>query len=158
MTDGEFALLYDGATLQPNPSHGDVSDNAHFCSVLSSLPAAERYAQRQLALHPTLRCRVYDHEGLGKPPLREFRGAAYKGESEITPRIRRWLGGSLFTAGVVLTLIDWHAAFRYMWPSTLGTRLMVPGGTLLAVEAAYQINAAYKRRKEAPACTCRTSC
>ena len=151
MTDGEFALLYDGATIQPHLSQGDVNVDAPFCSVFSSLAHAERYACRQTQIHPTLRCRLFDHEGLGKPPLREFRGAAYKGESEITPRIRRWLGGSLFSVGGLLTLIDWRVDFRYMWASTLGTRLMVPGGTLLAVEAAYQINAAYKRRKEAHA-------
>lgn len=151
MTDGEFALFYDGVAVPLSISRDDIGLSTPFCSIFSSRERAEQFARQQVAAYPALRCRLFDHDGLGRPPLMEVRGAAYKGESEITPRIRRWLGGGLFVSGAVLTLVDWRVDFRYMWASTLGTRLMVPGGTLLVVEAAYQLNAAQKRRKEAHA-------
>ncbi|AEU38820.1 hypothetical protein AciX8_4549 [Granulicella mallensis MP5ACTX8] len=148
MADGEFAVLYAGAIVQPITSQDDISAGHSFCTVFSSLPAAEVHATQQVALHPTLRCRIYDRYGLGQQPVREVAGGQHKGESEITPRFRRWVGSVLFFGGLGLTLFDWHADFRFGWPSMLGTRMLPTGLVLLFIELAILLNAAQKRRKQ----------
>lgn len=148
MTDGEFAVLFSGVKAQAPTSEDDVTVDFSTCAICSTLLDAEAYAAEQAAAHPTIRCRIYDHDGLGKAPLREVRGSSFKPESEMSARVRRWLGGSLFGIGSLLAVIDWHADFRYMWPSMLGTRMLVPGGTLLVIEGAVLLHAAQKRRQE----------
>lgn len=126
MSAGEYAVHYSSFA---NPAI------APFCSVFSSLPEAESYAKEQIALHPDLRCRIYDHHGFVGEPLREFRGATYKGDSDLSPRFRRWAGSILFFGGLILTLIDWRANFRFVWPAMIGTRMILPGLLLLLTEA-----------------------
>ena len=82
MTSSEYAVLY---SHQPVPSHHHNGTPAAgpTCTVFSTLAEAEVYATQQVALIPTLRCRIYDHQGLAVQPIREIRGTQYKGESEI---------------------------------------------------------------------------
>ena len=148
ITDGEFAVLYSGAPVYPAAG---IAPGQPFCDIFPSLATAERHAAEQIALHPTLRCRLYDHHGLGRPPLRELRGAQHKAESDIGPRFRRWVGSLLFFGGIALTAIDVHADYRYGWPSMLGTRMIPTGLVLLFIDAAIHFTHWHNRRKQASA-------
>lgn len=134
MLPGEYAV------------HDSQFEAAPFCAVLSSLPEAEAYARDRVLQHPELRCRIYDHQGFIGKPLSEFKGARYKGESELSPRFRRWFGSILFFGGAILTIIDWRADFRFVWPALVGTRLLIPGALLLITEL---IIVFYARRSRA---------
>ena len=141
MSPGEYAVHYsnfDIGTQHSGPT----------CTVLSSLPEAEAYARQQVLLKPSLRCRIYDHQGLIGAPIKEIHGDKYVGESEITSRFRRWGGSILFFGGLLLTLIDWRVDFRLGWPAMVGTRLMVPGFTLLIIEALIMLHESRKRAGE----------
>ena len=78
----------------------------------SALAEAEQHATEQVTRLPTLRCRIYDHHGLAREPLRDICGLQHKGESEITARFSRWGGALFLLAGVVLIAIDWAADFQ----------------------------------------------
>jgi len=148
MADGEFAVLYSGASVSTPPG---IAPGQPFCSIFPSLAAAEFHATQQVAHHPTLRCRIYDHNGLGRSPIRELRGARHKAESDIGPRFRRWVGSLLFVGGITLTAIDWHADFRYGWPSMIGTRMIPTGLVLLFIDAAIVFTHWHDRRRQAGA-------
>ena len=79
--------------------------------------------------------------------MSEVRGAKYVPESDITPRFRRWGGAILFFVGMILTLVDWSANFKFGWPSMLGTRMLLPGLVLLFIEAMVVMNARQGRRQ-----------
>jgi hypothetical protein len=113
MKPGEYAILYSSLRLA---SENSAAMREPFCSVFSTLADAEEYASQQVALLPTLSCRIYDHHGLGRPPIREIRGSQYKGEAEMSPRFRRWWGYGLFLGGLVLLVVDWRADFGLLWP------------------------------------------
>jgi hypothetical protein len=143
MKPGEYAILYSSLRL------GSDADNSGairepFCSVFSTLTDAEEYAAQQVALLPTLGCRIYDHHGLGRQPIREIRGTEYKGEEEISPRFRRWWGYGLFFGGVLLFAVDWRADFALLWPAMFATRMLPIGLLLLVIELVMFIEA---RRK-----------
>jgi hypothetical protein len=59
----------------------------------------------------------------------------YVGDSDFSPRFRRWAGSLLFFGGILLTLIDWHVDFNLGWPAMIGTRMLIPGLVLLFIEA-----------------------
>ena len=173
MADGEFAVLYTGNPIPPPPSPNDIgvlgeqgslgkndigpsgephslgrSDTRPYCVVFSSLAAAGDFAAQQVALSPRLRCRIYDHHGLANPPLRELTGAEFKHESDLSPRLRRWIGSILLFGGMILFAIDWLADFRYGWPSMVGSRTIPTGLVLLFIDAGILLNRAQQRRKE----------
>ncbi len=132
MSPGEFAVLYSSKPFDvPHPS---PDTGAPFCTVFATLAEAEQHALRQVAVQPSLRCRIYDHHGLGSQPLREIQGSDFKGESEITPRFRRWGGSILFFGGLALIALDWSKDFRLSWPAMLGTRALIAGLILLVIE------------------------
>ena len=141
MAPGEYAVLY--SSLQPNISgHHD----GPFCTVFNSLPEAEEHAAQQIALVPTLRCRIYDHHGLGGNPTREIRGSQYKGDSEISARFRRWCGSILFFGGIALVVLDWSRDFDLSWPATVGIRMIPVGLILLLTEFVIVITARRNKR------------
>lgn len=150
MAPGEYAVLFSGA--QPVVS-GDIEDLAAgrepACVVFTSLAGAEEYCARCIETDPTQRCRIYDHEGLAHAPVRELRGAKYKGESEISARFRRWCGSILFFGGVGLFAMDWLSGFSMSWPGMLGTRMFPVGLVLLVIEAVVVIEARRARRRQA---------
>jgi hypothetical protein len=127
MAVGEYAVHYSSFDSDPGipPS----------CTVFSTLAEAEAYATEQIAQRPTLRCRIYDHQGFVGQPIREFRGSGYKDKNDISPRFRRWAGSGLFFGGLILTLVDWAHDFSLSWPAMIGTRMLVPGLILLMTEA-----------------------
>ena len=140
MTPGEYAVLYSGV-----PEGAPL--NSQTCTIFESLESAEQYASAQVATWPELRCRIYDHRGFGAQPVREIRGTAHKGDSEITARLRRWGGGGLFLGGAVLTLIDVAVDYRLLWPSLIGVRMMPAGLVLLVTELVIVIEARRKARR-----------
>lgn len=145
LTSVEYAILYAGG--QPGYT-GDANSgppSAPFCTVFSTLAEAEEYANQQVSLIPSLRCRIYDHHGLAGRPIREIRGARYKGESEISARFRRWCGSLLLVGGLVLMVLDWHSDFTLLWPSTIGIR-MIPVGLVLLVTELVLVIAARRRK------------
>jgi hypothetical protein len=136
MTPGEYAVHYS--------NFDDTPGKAPFCTVFPSLEEAEAYAKEQVTARPELRCRIYDHRGFVGAPVREFAGAGFRGEGEISARFRRWVGSVLFVAGVILIGMDWSRDFTLTWPATIGTRLVIPGVILLVTEAIVVLHA---RRK-----------
>jgi hypothetical protein len=141
MATGEYAVHYAG-------SHPGTPGT---CAVLPSLPEAEAYAAEQIRLHPSLQCRIYDHHGMVGAPLREITGPAYKGNTDITPRMRRWLGLGLLIAGVGLITLDCTHGFRLMWAYTLGLPLLLPGAVLVVIEALTTLTAKRRARTSTPA-------
>jgi hypothetical protein len=141
MQPGEYAILYSSSQLAglSTPSSEPI------CTVWSTLAEAEQHATEQVTRLPTLRCRVYDHHGLAREPLREIRGLQHKGESEITGRFRRWGGALFFLVGVVLIAFDWAADFKRSWPATVGVRLLPVGVILLVTELAIVLAAKRER-------------
>ena len=140
MTSSEYAVLY---SHQPVPSHyhNGTPSAGPTCTVFSTLAEAEVYATQQVALIPTLRCRIYDHQGLAVQPIREIRGTQYKGESEISARFRRWAGSILLFGGLALIVLDWSADFSLSWPATIGMRMFPVGLVLLVTELVIVITA-----------------
>jgi hypothetical protein len=141
MTSTEFAVLY--SAIQPAPSdHRDSpSISGPYCTVFTTLAEAEEHAAQQVALRPTLRCRIYDHRGLAIQPIREIRGTQHKGDSEITARFRRWAGSILFFGGLALVILDWSKDFTLSWPPTIGFRILPAGLVLLVTELVIVITA-----------------
>jgi hypothetical protein len=127
MREGDYAVHYSAFYSQGTA--------APYCSIFPSMQEAETYAKEQTALHPELRCTIYDSNGFVGAPLRDIRGIDYKDKGEISARFRRWCGSILFFGGLILTLADWSVDFRYLWPSALGTRMLMPGLVLLFTEA-----------------------
>ncbi len=132
MAPDEYAVLYSSQNL---------------CTIVDSLAEAEQYAADYVAHSPEVRCRIYDHHGLGKPPLREIAGSAYKAPSDIGPGFRRWLGSSLFLGGLILIVIDAVAGFSLIWPATIGVRLLPVGVVLLITELVLVLGARQKRNR-----------
>jgi hypothetical protein len=147
MKPGEYAILYSSLRLGSDVENG-VATREPFCTVFSTLTDAEEYAAQQVALLPTLGCRIYDHHGLGRELIREIRGSGYKGEEEMTPRFRRWWGYGLFFGGLVLVVVDWRADFGLLWPAMFATRMMPVGLLLLVTELVIVIEARRKRLRE----------
>jgi hypothetical protein len=147
MKPGEYAILYSSLRLGSD-AENSAAMREPFCSVFSTLADAEEYAAQQVALLPTLGCRIYDHTGLGRQPIREIRGVEYKGEEEISPRFRRWWGYGLFFGGMVLLVVDWRAGFGLLWPAMFATRMMPIGLLLLVTELVICIEARRKKRRE----------
>lgn len=126
MAPGEIAVHFS--------SHAEKSGTPPFCTIFPSLQEAESYAHAFVKQHPTVRTTLYSHEGRVGAPLRDIRGADYK-DTEITARFRRWVGSILFFGGGALTLLDWVNDFSLSWPAMVGTRMILPGLTLLFTEA-----------------------
>jgi len=133
MAAGEYAV---------HPSSYEDPSAAPHCYVFPSLSDAEQYAEQQAAIQTSVRFRIYDHNGFIGAPIREIRGTHFR-DNEISGRFRRWIGSILFFGGLTLTLADWSVDFRYLWPSALGTRMLLPGAMLLFIEAMVML---YARR------------
>jgi hypothetical protein len=141
MTSTEYAVLYSGIQpLSSSPQDGTPTSGP-YCTVFSTLAEAEEHAAQLVALIPTLRCRIYDHQGLAVQPIREIRGSQYKGESEISARFRRWVGSILFFGGLALVVLDWSTNFNLSWPATIGVRMFPAGLVLLVTELVIVITA-----------------
>jgi hypothetical protein len=145
MTSTEYAVLYSGIQL-PSDHQDGTPVSGPYCTVFSSLAEAEEHAAQQVALIPTLRCRIYDHQGLAIQPVREIRGSQYKGESEISARFRRWAGSILFFGGLALIVLDWSTDFNLSWPATIGVRMFPVGLVLLVTELVIVITAKRSHR------------
>ena len=141
MSATEYAVLYSGIQPIPSGHSDDAPVSGPSCTVFSTLSEAEEYADQQVALIPTLRCRIYDHHGLAVQPIREIRGSQHKGESEISARFRRWTGSILFFGGLALVVLDWTNDFELSWPATIGIRMFPVGLVLLVTELVIVITA-----------------
>jgi hypothetical protein len=149
MAPGEYAVLY--SNLQPPLEGGSTngfSSADPVCVVFDDLRAAEEYATRQVAQYPKLRCRIYDHHGLGGGPVKEIAGAEGRDRNEISSRFRRWFGGGLLVAGVALGLAEWRSDFTLNWAGMVGARVGPVGVILLITELAIVLEARRKRRRE----------
>jgi hypothetical protein len=141
MTSTEYAVLYSGSQPLPSGHHDGKPASRPYCTVFTTLAEAEEYAAQQVALIPTLRCRIYDHRGLAIQPIREIRGSQHKGESEISARFRRWAGSIMFFGGLALVVLDWSTDFKLSWPATIGVRIFPVGLVLLVTELVIVITA-----------------
>jgi hypothetical protein len=141
MIPGEYAVHY--SSFESSPAGGP------YCTVFGSLGEAEAFARQQVAERPDLRCMIYDHQGLIGPPLKEIRGAKYKGSGDISPRFRRWVGSVFFFVGLGLILLDWSNDFRLSWPALIGVRMLIPGVILLVTEASILLYARIESRRGA---------
>ena len=140
MAEGEYAVHF--SDLEGSPHR-----TAPFCLLFNSLPAAVEYSTAEVARHPGLRCRIYDHNGFTGAPLREIKGSQFRDNTDISAHFRRWVGSFLFFGGALLAGADWTVDFRWLWPSMLGTRMLMPGSILLMTELIIRINAWHRRRQ-----------
>jgi len=124
---------------------------APYCFVFDSLADAAEFSEAEVALRPKLRCRIYDHHGLGNPPVREVKGREFHDKTDISPTFRRWGGGILFVGGALLFCADWIVGFRWLWPSMVGSRMILPGAVLVITELFVQLHERSKRRQAAEA-------
>jgi hypothetical protein len=145
MAPGEYATLYSNLQVGSDPNR--PTEDGPFCPVFSSLEEAEQDAQRQVVLLPALCCRIYDHHGLGRQPIREICGKEYKGEESLSGRFRRGWGYSLLAGGVVLTIVDWRADWALLWPAMFGTRMIPAGLFLLGTDLIIHIEAKRRQRR-----------
>jgi hypothetical protein len=141
MEPGEYAVHY--SSFVDRPAFPEP-----YCTVFASLADAVAYAQEQVAIRPGLRCTIYDHEGFGRPAIRDIRGTEFREQDGFSPRFRRWVGSILFFGGVILTGIDWYKDFALSWPAMIGTRIILPGLALLVIEAVIVIEARRKRSEQ----------
>jgi hypothetical protein len=148
MADGEFAVLYSGNPIPQPLSLNDSHSSKPYCVVFPALATAEDFAAQQVALYPGLRCCIYDHHGFANPLLRELTGAQFKHESDLSPRLRRWIGIILLFGGMLLFAIDWIADFRFGWSSMVGSRMIPTGLVLLFIDVGILLNPAQRRRQE----------
>ncbi len=140
MVPGQFAVHY---------SHRGGSAHGPVCTVCDSLGEAEAHAGEQIAADPALRCRIYDHQGFVGAPLREMQGPRFKGERDLSPRVRRWIGVVLLVVGTGLCGLDWSTGFRLSWPGLVGSRFLIPGLILLVTEALIALHAKQKAMQAA---------
>lgn len=141
MADGEYAVLF--ANEQPwsfDKSLGPA------CTVFASLREAENYARVQTAHQTNMRCSIYDHHGLGQPPIVVIAGATGHEKDFVGSTFRRWVGGACFLVGIALGLVEWHSDFRLTWPGILGSRIGPAGAILLLTEAGVMLTARWKNR------------
>jgi hypothetical protein len=68
---GCAVILKDRATSTPVTANGLPVADAAFatCVVFPSFDSAMRFCEAQVGTMPDLRCEIYDHEGLARPPL-----------------------------------------------------------------------------------------
>jgi hypothetical protein len=147
MTPGECATIYSSLLVGADPDR--PLEKEPLCLVFNSLAEAEADAYRQVTLLPTLRCRIYDHQGLSQKPMREICGAQYKGEADFSPRFRRGWGSGLLIGGIALTVVDWRADFGLLWPSMFGMRMIPAGLFLLVTELVITLDAKRKQSRVA---------
>ena len=133
MSPGEFTVHTSGSTT---------------CAIFPSLPEAETFAATQVSAAPTLRCRIYDHQGFVGAPLREFIGPAFRGDTGLSPRYLRILGLSLLIAGGVLFAVDWLNNYRYGWPGFLGARFLIFGLLVTAIAFLTRLHEFQKARSK----------
>ncbi len=124
--------------------HG--TEGAANCRVFSSLEQAENFARQQVALRPDLRARIYGHEGFIGAPVSQLTGASFKGERDLSPRVRRWLGIGFLAVGSGLVVWDWSTGFRMTWPGVVGSRLLIPGAILVVTEFLIWLTARQRAR------------
>jgi hypothetical protein len=139
MVPGEYAVHY--STFKGRSAYSEP-----YCTVFSGLDDAVLYAGQQVQAQPDLRCTIYDHEGFGRPALRDVRGDAFYEKDAFSPAFRRWAGSILFFGGVILTAIDWAHDFALLWPATIGTRIVFPGLALLVADIVIVLEARRKRK------------
>jgi hypothetical protein len=139
MIAGEYAIHYS--------SFEELQGIAPYCTVFGNFSDAEAYAQQQVNARPSLRCMIYDHQGLVGPPLLDIRGSSYKDDGDLLPRVRRWMGSVLFFGGLILIIVDWSAGFRFDWPSIIGNRILIVGLVLLFTEAMVTLHAKRERSR-----------
>lgn len=142
MVAGEFAVHYSSF---PAEYHGSP-----YCDVFPSLADAEAHANEFITLHTDVRCRVYDAHGIVGAPLVEVAGKDYKGESNLS-HFRRWVGSVLFIVGSILFTIDVLQDYRLLWPSTIGSRMLIPGALLLLTEGLVVLTARHNAKLKAAA-------
>ncbi len=114
------------------------------CALCDTWEEAEQYACEEVEQRPTVRCRLYDDRGFVGAPLLEVTGRAFKGERDLSPRVRRWIGVGMLAVGLILCAIDWSTDFRLSWPGLVGSRLLIPGLVLLVTEGLVLLHAHQK--------------
>lgn len=142
MATGEYAVHYSSF-----PAHYAGSP---YCDVFPALTEAEAHASEYALRHADVRCRVYDAHGMVGAPLFEVAGKSYKGESNLST-FRRWVGGVLFVVGSILFSIDVVQDYRLLWPSTIGSRMLIPGALLLLTEGLVVLTARHNAKLKAAA-------
>jgi len=142
MEAGEYAVHYSSFPAEYT--------GAPYCDVFPSLADAEAYANGYVSLHTDVRCRVYDPHGMVGAPLFEVPGKSYKGESNLS-QFRRWVGGVLFVVGSILFAVDVVEDYRLLWPSTIGSRMLIPGALLLLTEGLVVLTARHNAKIKARA-------
>lgn len=147
----EFAVLCEdartGGPKQPDNTP-PPSDSAQVCTVFDTQSDAERWAQAQVDLYPTMRCVVFTHEGRGRPPLLTVTRPEFADRGEIGPKTRRWVGGACLLAGILLAAWEITHDYTTIWAGTLAIRLLPVAAVFLGAELVLWIQARRAQRRK----------
>lgn len=145
MAESEFAVLFTGD--RPFEVEGVETPDAPFCVVAESRDDAEAFARAQVVEYPQMIARIYDRRGMVGAPLAEFAGAKAN-RSEISAKFRRWAGGGLFGAGVLLGAAELISGMRINWAGMLAARLVPVGVVLLLTEFGIVMGARREQKRK----------
>jgi len=123
LSPGEYpAFLRDGKTCAERDADGNPlrRNQASVCLVFSSLQEARQFGEQKIRERPDLRCDIYDHEGLSRPPLYTF------GEKEWnpTPRTLLLVAAGCAAASLPLFFWDWSRRGEVVLASVIGINLV----------------------------------
>ena len=154
MQPGEFAVqLSHARSGSPLDAEGiPVRDvNAAPCLIFSNLHDAEAWSRARVQANPELRCRVYDHHGMGGPPPRLFADERYVKHDGFSRSTSLRIGFALVGTGAALCTAEWISDFHLSWAAMVGTRLLPIGLLLLVTEGALRLNDWDRGRRETAA-------
>ena len=141
-----FASLLDGGapcSLDGVPTGNDAAT----CAIVGSLTQAETLCHERVERHPGVRFDVFDARGRSQSPLLTVVHPSRARGLEGDARVRRRHGAIaivLIVVAAVLFWIDWNSGGVMVLPTLLGFNLLLFGGRLLQLNAAY---AAAERRR-----------
>lgn len=127
---GEYPVfLRDGNTCAERNAAGKPLQPGEpsVCLVFATLEEARQFCEQKVRELPQLRCDIYDHQGLAKPPLKTY------GDREWDPGARTLLllAGAAFLGAIVLFWWDWTRRGELILPSIVAINLVAAALRLL---------------------------
>jgi len=123
LSPGEYpAFLRDGKTCAERNADGMPlgRNQTSVCLVFGSLEEARQFGERTVRERPDLRCDIYDHHGLSKPPLYTL-GTR---EWDPAPRTLLLMAAACTLASLPLFFWDWSRRGEVVLASVIGINLV----------------------------------
>jgi hypothetical protein len=131
-----FAKLAAGGTACDADGRPFSSPGTATCIVFDRLDEAQRFCERQTALHSSIQFDIFDAEGRVNPPLLTIVHASRQGQSEAHPgtiKRRTRIAVALILVAVPLLGFGWYifGEPRSIFPIVIGVNLLVAASRLL---------------------------